>query len=137
MNKRSGIYRESFHLKLGLKPDVFHFKLVKRSYGPLPTHLGRFSGRICVFSSSTSVPKQLGLMADTWGAFQKLGVWHPNPKIIYLVVIQFKSLQTVKIIDFQKLFETRTSQSIHTSFYFKNFSRLSQAANVSLGRESN
>jgi len=41
-------------------------------------------------------------------------MWHPNPKIICLIFIQFKSLQTVKIIDFQKLFETRTSQSIHT-----------------------
>jgi len=38
-----------------------------------------------------------------------------NPKKKKLKIIQFKSLSTVKIMDFKKkLFEIRTSQFIHT-----------------------
>jgi len=46
MNQRNGIYRESFHLKLGWKPKFFHLKLQKSNFDPLTTHLERMLGRM-------------------------------------------------------------------------------------------
>jgi len=86
MNERSGIYRESFHLKLCLKTELFPLKNSKKQFcPPLPTLRAHGSVPKCIFAT-LGLPKSiffshLGSMVRAWGTWIMLEV----PQCIFSV----------------------------------------------------
>jgi len=67
MNERSDIYRESFHLKLGSKAEIFPLKSSKNKLWPIFTHAQTAQPMLNACESAENAPSRVATHA--------LGAW--------------------------------------------------------------